>query len=81
MKSATDLQLRIIRGFRMYVCVCNALKETDVRAAAQSGGSTHPRDVYASLGCTIDCGACARHARSVIDDARAPKNPALLPAE
>jgi bacterioferritin-associated ferredoxin len=65
----------------MYVCLCNALKENDVREAALACPSVRPRDVYAHLGCSIDCGACTRHARSLIIDAKATINPALLPAE
>jgi bacterioferritin-associated ferredoxin len=65
----------------MYVCLCNALKENDVRTAARLCGSARPRDVYAHLGCAIDCGACTRFARSLITEAQAAVNPALLPAE
>jgi bacterioferritin-associated ferredoxin len=52
----------------MYVCLCNGLRERDVRSAAQACGSSSPADVYASLGHEFDCGLCAAHARKVIRD-------------
>jgi bacterioferritin-associated ferredoxin len=43
----------------MIVCSCNLLSDTQVRAAVASG-ATRPRMsyVYASLGCTVQCGRC-----------------------
>ena len=45
----------------MIVCSCNFLSDTQVRSAVASG-ATRPRMsyVYASLGCTAQCGRCVR---------------------
>jgi bacterioferritin-associated ferredoxin len=43
----------------MIVCSCNLLSDTQVRSVV-AGGATRPRmsHVYASLGCTAQCGRC-----------------------
>lgn len=51
----------------MIVCVCNALAETEVRAAARAGAAT-PEAAYAALGCEVQCGACLCYARDMIDE-------------
>ena len=45
----------------MIVCSCNLLSDTQVRSTVASG-ATRPRMsyVYASLGCTAQCGRCVR---------------------
>ncbi|MCH8684350.1 (2Fe-2S)-binding protein [Pedomonas mirosovicensis] len=52
----------------MYVCICNGLREADVRAAARTSGEQRPNAVYAHLGCRFECGQCASFARSVITE-------------
>lgn len=54
----------------MVVCVCNAIKERDVRQAAQAGANC-PSSAYRSLGCRAQCGQCFPFAREIIADARA----------
>ncbi len=49
----------------MVVCVCNALRERDVRVAARSG-CRDPLSAYASLGCRPRCGQCVPFARELI---------------
>jgi bacterioferritin-associated ferredoxin len=49
----------------MVVCVCNALKECDVRKAARDGASC-PSSAYASLGRKPRCGQCFSFAREII---------------
>jgi bacterioferritin-associated ferredoxin len=49
----------------MVVCVCNALRERDVREAARSG-CRDPLSAYASLGCRPRCGQCVPYARQLI---------------
>jgi bacterioferritin-associated ferredoxin len=51
----------------MIVCSCNSLSDTQVRAAV-ARGATRPRMkyVYASLGCTVQCGRCVRTIRSFV---------------
>jgi len=54
----------------MFVCVCNRYRDTEIRAAAQSG-MTCPREIYSSLGNPPRCGRCLDFAAEVIADARA----------
>lgn len=57
----------------MIVCSCNALSDGDVRAclAPGPGCPRTPAQVYACLGCSPDCGRCARTIRSIMDQAMA----------
>ena len=53
----------------MIVCVCNGLREKQVRAKARAcGGSVG--QIYASLGCKAQCCQCLPFAREVIRDER-----------
>ena len=54
----------------MVVCICNAIRETEIRAAARSGCHT-PCRAYASLGRQARCGQCGPYARQIIDAERA----------
>ncbi|MEI6486788.1 MAG: (2Fe-2S)-binding protein [Sphingomonadales bacterium] len=56
----------------MIVCVCNALRERDVRDAARAAGTNCPRAAYAQLGCKVKCGQCLPFAREVVGSARSP---------
>lgn len=49
----------------MFVCICNGIKERDVREAAR-GGATCPSSAYAQVGCKPRCGQCFPYARQVI---------------
>lgn len=49
----------------MVVCVCNALREGDVRHAARAGARS-PAKAYRSLGCKTRCGQCIPFAREII---------------
>ena len=49
----------------MVVCVCNAIRERDVRNAARAGHAT-PCAAYASLGRRPRCGQCVPFAREII---------------
>jgi bacterioferritin-associated ferredoxin len=53
----------------MIVCSCNVLSDQDVRAAL--GGGETPRttgQVYGCLGCSVQCGRCARTIRRIRDE-------------
>ena len=50
----------------MIVCVCNAIREDELRAAARQGAPC-PRTAYKSLGCEVQCGTCLPCAKEVID--------------
>lgn len=54
----------------MLVCVCNAIRECQVREAARSG-STTPCQAYRQLGRQAKCGQCTSYARMIIDEERA----------
>jgi bacterioferritin-associated ferredoxin len=54
----------------MIVCSCNVLSDHDVRTAL--GGGDAPRttgQIYGCLGCSVQCGRCARTIRSIMDEA------------
>jgi bacterioferritin-associated ferredoxin len=62
----------------MIVCSCNVLSDHDVRATLASGESA-PRttgQVYHCLGCSPQCGRCARTIRRIMDEALAAAEPA-----
>jgi bacterioferritin-associated ferredoxin len=48
------------------VCVCNALRDQQVRAAGRALQSTCPRTAFAHLGCKPKCGQCLPYAREVL---------------
>jgi bacterioferritin-associated ferredoxin len=54
----------------MVVCVCNAIREKDVRAAARDGAISACQ-AYRALGRQAKCGQCVPFARSIIDSERA----------
>ena len=54
----------------MVVCVCNAIREGQVREAAR-GGCVTACQAYRSLGRQPKCGQCVQFARAIIDQERA----------
>jgi bacterioferritin-associated ferredoxin len=55
----------------MIVCSCNVLSDHDVRDAV-SAADDLPRSakqIYDCLGCSAECGRCARTIKTIIDDA------------
>jgi bacterioferritin-associated ferredoxin len=55
----------------MIVCSCNVLSDHDVRAAVTAGPDT-PRtakQVYGCLGCSAECGRCARTIKQIMSEA------------
>ncbi len=51
----------------MYVCICNAIKESDLRAAARCCQGD-AEALYASLGRTPQCRQCLDEAEEIIAD-------------
>lgn len=51
----------------MIVCVCNAIREDEVRAEARKG-ATCPLQAYKSLGFEPQCGSCLGCAQDIIDE-------------
>jgi bacterioferritin-associated ferredoxin len=52
----------------MYVCVCNAITDREIRAAAEFGARTL-EDLQACLGVATCCRRCTDCARGVLADA------------
>jgi bacterioferritin-associated ferredoxin len=57
----------------MIVCSCNVLSDTDVRGCLNPGPDCPrtPAQVYRCLGCSPECGHCARTIRRLMDEALA----------
>jgi bacterioferritin-associated ferredoxin len=53
----------------MIVCSCNVLSDHQVRAVAGMGGGRSASQVYGCLGCSPQCGRCARTIRRIIEEA------------
>ena len=54
----------------MYICVCNAVTESEIRKAVSEGASNFNELSFAT-GCGTQCGSCVPLAREVMDDERA----------
>lgn len=60
----------------MYICICNALSEKRIRAAAAtSKGSTAA--VYRALDCRPQCGRCIPTIRDIVREVCAPQTTEL----
>jgi bacterioferritin-associated ferredoxin len=55
----------------MIVCSCNVLSDHDVRHAVNTAHDAlrNAKQIYDCLGCTAECGRCARTIRTIIDEA------------
>lgn len=55
----------------MIVCSCNVLSDDDIRAALAEAADAvrHAKQVYGCLGCSAECGRCARTIKTIIDEA------------
>ena len=53
----------------MIVCSCNVLSDHQVRAAVSERAPRATSQVYGCLGCSAQCGRCARTIRKIIDQA------------
>jgi bacterioferritin-associated ferredoxin len=55
----------------MIVCSCNVLSDHDVRHAVSTADSLprSAKQLYGCLGCSAECGRCARTIKTIIDDA------------
>jgi bacterioferritin-associated ferredoxin len=56
----------------MIVCSCNVLTDHEVRDAARSATRRSTSHVYGCLGCSAQCGRCARTIRKIIDETIGP---------
>ena len=55
----------------MIVCSCNVLSDHDVRDAVKSADDLprSAKQLYGCLGCSAECGRCARTIKTIIDEA------------
>ena len=55
----------------MIICSCNVLSDHDVRAAVSATEDLPrtARQVYGCLGCSAECGKCARAIKKIINEA------------
>lgn len=53
----------------MYVCVCNAVTDRDIRRAVEEGVETFEQ-LQARTGCSGCCGCCEVEARLVLERSR-----------
>ena len=60
----------------MFVCICNAVTDRDIREHASSGVSTLD-ELRLRTGCSDCCGQCADEAESILRTAHAPQGPNL----
>jgi bacterioferritin-associated ferredoxin len=56
----------------MIVCSCNVLTDHEVRDAARTANRRSTSHVYGCLGCSAQCGRCARTIRKIIDETIGP---------
>ncbi|HVV43050.1 MAG TPA: (2Fe-2S)-binding protein [Nitrobacter sp.] len=58
----------------MIVCSCNVLSDHDVRSAvtASDDVARSAKQVYGCLGCSAECGRCARTIKKIISEALGP---------
>ncbi|KHK93033.1 (2Fe-2S)-binding protein [Novosphingobium malaysiense] len=63
----------------MYVCICNAIRETELRdAARRCKGSVE--DIYIALGRPPQCRQCLEEAEEIIDEENSGSGLALYAA-
>jgi bacterioferritin-associated ferredoxin len=53
----------------MYICLCNNIRDSELRALAKDG-VRKAEHAYAALGNHPKCGACLQSAQEVIDETR-----------
>jgi len=54
----------------MYTCICNAIRECDLRKAARQYSTGGAESVYAKLGKRPNCGQCLEDAQDIIEEER-----------
>jgi bacterioferritin-associated ferredoxin len=52
----------------MYICLCNAITDHDIRRAAADGVRSFA-ELQTRTGCSDCCGCCESEARTTLDDA------------
>jgi len=62
----------------LYVCVCMAVTDRQIREAA-AAGARNLKDLRRDLGVTSECGSCATHARRCLAEANESQRKAAKP--
>jgi len=62
----------------MYVCICKAVTDHEIREAVQDGTRT-VRGLRKQLGCTGQCGKCKQQVREIRDEVLADQYEVSLP--
>ena len=62
----------------MYVCICKAVTDREIRSAVLDGART-VRDLRNQLGCTGQCGKCKQQVREIRDETLAEQCNTQLP--
>jgi bacterioferritin-associated ferredoxin len=55
----------------MYICLCNAITESDIRNCGAREGACTLRDLERCLGVGANCGRCKLAAKQVLRESRA----------
>ena len=56
----------------MIICSCNVLSDHEVRSAVDMAAPRTTGEVYGCLGCSAQCGRCARTIRQIMNEALGP---------
>lgn len=51
----------------MYVCLCNAITDTDIKQAVMQDGVGNVRDLKAKMSIANQCGKCTQLTQTIID--------------
>jgi len=62
----------------MYVCICKAVTDREIRCAVEDGART-VRALRKQLGCTGQCGKCKPQVREIRDEVLAEQSVTGLP--
>lgn len=60
--------IKVALGAEMYVCICRAVTDSQIRESARKGCCTM-RSLRDNLGVATQCGRCALTARDVLNEA------------
>ena len=63
----------------MYICICNAVTDKDIRRAARAGATT-VSDLQEHLGVASNCGSCMEDAAAILSSEGAQSNAATFPS-
>src|SRR5215467_15852323 len=64
------------RGAFVIVCSCNVISDHQVRSITAERTVRATSEVYRCLGCSAECGLCARTIRRIMEEALAETTPA-----